>query len=473
MIADFIDTPYGQFSAAMSVARLDDLCEKDGGVQTGPFGSQLHQEDYVPVGTPIITVEHLGENRILQENLPRITNEDRDRLSRYQMRQGDIIFSRVGSVDRRALVRTNEDGWLFSGRCLRVRPDPKKIDPAYLSYFFGLSTFKAHIRSIAVGATMPSINTQILSGVPIVYPQDIDAQRAIAHILGTLDDKIELNRRMNETLEAMARAIFKSWFVDFDPVRAKASGEPPESICRRLGLTPDVLALFPDGFQGSELGEVPEGWSIRKVEDISQKIGMGPFGSNIKVSTFVEDGIPVISGQHLNKEMLDDNTYKFVSTEHASRLASSNVGRGDVIFTHAGSIGQVSYIPDHSRYERYVLSQRQFYMRCDASKVSHLFMTYFFRSPFGQHLLLANASQVGVPSIARPVSYLKSIELVTPPKNILDRFDVIVRAFHHRVSANRREIGTIANVRDSLLPRLLSGDMQKTTKRSREWPKSI
>jgi type I restriction enzyme S subunit len=88
-------------------------------------------------------------------------------------------------------------------------------------------------------------------------------QRAIAHILGTLDDKIELNRHMNETLEAIARAIFKSWFVDFDPVRAKASGEPPESICQRLGLTPDLLALFPERLIDSELGEIPEGWLQR------------------------------------------------------------------------------------------------------------------------------------------------------------------------------------------------------------------
>ena len=97
----------------------------------------------------------------------------------------------------------------------------------------------------------------------------IDEQRAIAHILGTLDDKIELNRRMNETLEAIARAIFKSWFVDFDPVRAKASGEPPESICRRLGLTPDLLALFPDRLVDSELGEIPEGWAGDPLERIA------------------------------------------------------------------------------------------------------------------------------------------------------------------------------------------------------------
>ncbi len=223
------DTVYGPINSDFSENRLADLCVPISGVQTGPFGSQLHKKDYVKVGTPIITVEHLGENRILQQGVPCVSEKDRLRLSKYWLQTGDIVFSRVGSVDRRALVRDAEDGWLFSGRCLRVRPDPKEVDPAYLSYFFGLPVFQEFIRSIAVGATMPSLNTRILSDAPILYPS-LPEQRAIAHILGTLDDKIELNRRMNETLEAMARALFKSWFVDFDPVHAKSALKRHKSI---------------------------------------------------------------------------------------------------------------------------------------------------------------------------------------------------------------------------------------------------
>lgn len=133
MAGEWRETIYGNFTADFSEDRLQDLCDPEAGIQTGPFGSQLHQEDYVPVGTPIITVEHLGENRILHEGVPRVSDADRDRLSRYLLRSGDIVFSRVGSVDRRALVRSAENGWMFSGRCLRVRPNPKKIDSGYLS----------------------------------------------------------------------------------------------------------------------------------------------------------------------------------------------------------------------------------------------------------------------------------------------------------------------------------------------------
>ncbi len=211
----FKETEIWKIPEDWSISILKNICVQDRGVQTGPFGSQLHQRDYKVIGTPIITVEHLGDNHILHRNLPRVSDEDRERLTRYTLCVGDIVFSRVGSVDRRALVRKDEDGWLFSGRCLRVRPNPTLVDPCFLSWFFGLPAFKEHIRQIAVGATMPSLNTKLLSNVEVIHPP-LPEQRAIASILGSLDDKIELNRQMNATLEAIGQAIFKHWFVDFE-----------------------------------------------------------------------------------------------------------------------------------------------------------------------------------------------------------------------------------------------------------------
>ena len=259
--SEWRESAYGTFRSNFLEAALGSLCDNINGIQTGPFGSQLHQRDYVPAGTPIITVEHLGDNRIIHQDMPYVSDDDKDRLSKYALREGDIVFSRVGSVDRRALVRQSEEGWLFSGRCLRVRPNRNNIDPKYLSYFFGLPAFQEYIRSIAVGATMPSLNTKILSEVSILYPP-LPEQRAIARVLGALDDKIELNRRMNETLEEMARALFKSWFVDFDPVRAKMEGRwrRGESL---PGLPADLYDLFPDRLVDSELGEIPEGWGVK------------------------------------------------------------------------------------------------------------------------------------------------------------------------------------------------------------------
>lgn len=181
-------------------------------VQTGPFGSQLHMSDYQDEGTPIITVEHLGDNRIIHNNLPLVGDDDKERLKKYVLKEGDIVFSRVGSVDRRAYVSPQEDGWLFSGRCLRVRPS-QQVDAKFLSYYFGLEDFKETIRRIAVGATMPSINTSILKDVSILLPP-LSTQNHIASILSSIDDKINLLCRENTTLEQMAETIFKQWFVE-------------------------------------------------------------------------------------------------------------------------------------------------------------------------------------------------------------------------------------------------------------------
>ncbi len=169
-------------------------------IQTGPFGSQLHKEDYVQIGTPIVTVEHLGEKKFTEQNLPYVSDKDKERLSKYILREGDVVFSRVGSVDRCSYVSHEYDGWMFSGRCLRVRP-LVEIDSQYLYYYFTLESTKQFVRGIATGATMPSINTKFMGEVPIAYPP-IDKQRKIVSVLSALDDKIELNNKINKNLHA-------------------------------------------------------------------------------------------------------------------------------------------------------------------------------------------------------------------------------------------------------------------------------
>lgn len=178
----------------MEEYKLSDIAE----VQTGPFGSQLHNEDYVSVGTPIVTVEHLGNRRFSKQNLPLVSDIDKERLAKYMLQEGDIVFSRVGSVDRCSYVSASENGWLFSGRCLRVRCG-NSCYPLFLYYYFCNEPIKQYIKSIAVGATMPSINTGLMADIPIVLP-NIEDQKRIAGILSSLDDKIELNRRINDNL---------------------------------------------------------------------------------------------------------------------------------------------------------------------------------------------------------------------------------------------------------------------------------
>lgn len=178
------------------VMKLSQVAE----IQTGPFGSQLHKQDYVSKGTPIVTVEHLGNKNFTEQNLPCVSDRDRDRLKKYILRTGDIVFSRVGSVDRCSYVSNKYSGWMFSGRCLRVRPS-SRLNPEYLYYFFLLNDTKQFVRNIATGATMPSINTKFMGEVPVIVPPLV-VQDKIANILRTLDDKIQLNTEINKNLYA-------------------------------------------------------------------------------------------------------------------------------------------------------------------------------------------------------------------------------------------------------------------------------
>ena len=329
--------------------------------------------------------------------------------------------------------------------------DPKKADVRFIEYLF--QAVRKQVKSHAYGSAQENINLEVLRKLEFPIPP-LSVQTEIANYLSVLDDRITLLRETNATLEAIAQALFKSWFVDFDPVRAKMEGRTPE------GMDEATAALFPDGLETSELGEVPRGWWVCAVEEFADRVGMGPFGSNIKVETFVESGIPVISGQHLKQLLVEDNTFNFITHEHAARLAKSCVQAGDVIFTHAGSIGQVSLLHKDAAFTSYVLSQRQFFLRCNTELMSPEWIALYFKSPAGQHQLLANTSQVGVPSIARPVSYLRSIRLVVPPPELNQRFASIAGAINDRVMANRKQFGALTQIRDTLLPRLISGQLR-------------
>ena len=173
--------------------KLGELCE----IKTGPFGSLLHAEDYVDEGTPIVTTEHfkLGSLPEDKREIPQVSEEDAKRLGQYRAKEGDILFSRVGSVDINAQVFAGQNGWLFSGRVLRARPNARVISSAYLHYELETEKVKNSVTNRAVGGTMASINTEILSHTPIVVPKGTAEQRQIGHFFAQLDNLITLHQR--------------------------------------------------------------------------------------------------------------------------------------------------------------------------------------------------------------------------------------------------------------------------------------
>lgn len=453
---------YGKLPSDWALVEVRDLVSSGkADLQTGPFGTMLHASAYTSTGTPVVAVRNIGNNRLVHDELPRVDDTDLERLERYKLKAGDILFGRKGQVERRALVRPQEEGWLQGSDCIRLRALSNEIDSVFLSYVFGTRAYRDWIARHAQGATMPSLNQEIVGRIPLPLPT-VAEQRGISQVLSTLDDKIELNRRMNETLEAVARTIFKSWFVDFEPVRARIEGHIP--------LVPlNLLDLFAHSLEDSELGMIPRGWRVGSVGEACRRIAMGPFGSDIKTDNFVEIGVPVIRGVNLKRGFVDEG-FVFVSENKADELRNANAFSGDIVITHRGTLGQVGLIPNRSRFPRYVVSQSQMLLSVEHSVATTHFIFEYLRSPVGQHSLLANTSQTGVPAIARPVTSIKAMRLVLPPLPVLQAFEELVRPMAERSVANQAEILSLASLRDTLLPKLLSGQIRLASTHSTEVP---
>lgn len=405
-----------------------------------------------------------------------ISKQRDDLLNKGKLKRYDVILTTRGTVGNLAFFSDSvpySQIRINSGMVI-LRANSKELTPEFLHCALRSPQFKKQVIKLTSGSAQPQLPIRDIKAINLPLP-NIKLQKQIVSVVNDYDNKIELNRKMNATLEAMAQAIFKDWFVDFGPTRRKQEARKvaglsgkhkdydtdPVKVLGGLIIDPvkaaPIANLFPDSFNDEGL---PAGWTNIRTEELSEKIAMGPFGSNIKVSTFVESGVPIISGHNLHGLLMKEGVHKFITKEHADKLKNSNVFAGDIVFTHAGNIGQVSLIEQSNIYERFIISQRQFYLRPNKSKTNSEFLVYFFRSHLGRHLLLSNASQVGVPSIARPSSHLKSIEVVSPSFEIMSFFKDMVRPLIDKITANTKENQSLAETRDYLLPKLMSGEVR-------------
>jgi type I restriction enzyme S subunit len=237
------------------------------------------------------------------------------------------------------------------------------------------------------------------------------------------------------------------------------AGAGAEADPARWQWPQDILDLFPARLVDSELGEIPEGWSISSLGEICSRIAMGPFGSDIKTDNFVESGVPIVRGANLRDGFVDDD-FVFLTEGKADALKNANAFPGDIVITHRGTLGQVGLIPSGSRFSRYVVSQSQMLLTVAPGRSLPRYVYMYLRSPHGQHALLANTSQTGVPAIARPTASVKAIALISPSKPVIETFGSIVEPLYQRLEQSTRESHTLAALRDALLPKLISGELR-------------
>ena len=371
-------------------------------IQTGPFGSQLHKEDYVDDGTPIVTVEHLGNRVFTEQNLPRVSNEDKQRLSKYILKEGDIVFSRVGSVDRCSFVDSQHTDWLFSGRCLRVRPF-EEISPLFLYYFFCLESTKKFMRNIAVGATMPSINTKLMGEIEVSYP-DKQVQEKIANLLGAIDDKIELNNAINDNLEQQARALYQRMFID-NPVS--------------------------EGYMGT----------LSDIADIT--MGQSPNGSS-----YNEDGNGAVFFQGRAEFGFRFPSVRLYTTE-PKRMACAN----DTLMSVRAPVGDLNVA-----YTDCCIGRGLAAIHSKSNQQSFVLYTMF---SLYKQLDVFNGEGTVFGSINRTA--LTELPIFIPSDREIVKFEAIVAPIDAAIRNNYEEICRLEKIRDALLPKLMSGELDVST----------
>ena len=200
------------------------------------------------------------------------------------------------------------------------------------------------------------------------------------------------------------------------------------------------------------------GYETYRIADLIDEIAMGPFGSNIKVSCFVDSGVPVLNGSNLEGFSLSEKTFRYVTREKADSLNKANAHRGDIVITHRGTLGQIVFIPQDSKYDRYVISQSQFRVRCN-DKVLPEYLVYYFHTPIGQHKLLSNASQVGVPALARPSSTFQQIEVVLPELSIQKCVVEIISTIQKKIVNNQELNDNLADLLQTIYQERFGNDI--------------
>lgn len=431
-------------------SRLGELCEFRAGSVFKPMLQGKASGEY-----PFVKVSDMN----LPENAVRIQGannwvscEDVAELRAKPFPPGTVVFAKIGEALRQNRLRQVARETLIDNNMMGAIPRVDRVEARY--FYYALSQFD--FAEIAQGTALPYLTVASLSALTLDLPP-ADEQRAIAHILGTLDDKIELNRRMSETLEAMARALFQSWFVDFDPVRAKLDGRwrKGQSL---PGLPAHLYDLFPTRLVDSELGDIPEGWAVEALADHFEAVK----GVSYKGSGLGGSGRPL----HNLNSVYEGGGYKYEGIKYyAGEYAERHVVRpGDVIVANTEQghdrllIGYAAIVPGFFG-DRGIASHHIYRLRPKPpSPLTAAFLCHLLNSPQMHDVVSGYANGTTVNML--PIDGVQKPKIVCPPRPLVAAFDSLASNAEHRLEEMVSESRTLAALRDTLLPKLISGELR-------------
>ena len=412
-------------------------------ISMGPFGSDIKTDNFVSAGVPIIRGVNLNADRFLDDKFVYLTTQKADELIAANAKVFDLIFTHRGSIGQVGIIPPNcrHKRYVVSQSQMKLTCDHEKVDPKFVFYFFKSRIGQHELLANTSTTGVPAISRPLTSLRTIRLPlPPINEQKAIANILWLLDDKIELNRKMNETLEEMARAIFKNWFIDFDPVRAKVEGrwKKGQSL---PGMPAEIFDLWPDSFIDSPLGPIPKGWTVGKLWD-SFKITMGqsPPGETYNENG---EGLPFFQGR---ADFGFRYPTKRIFCTSPKRLAES----GDTLISVRAPIGDINMAN-----EKYCIGRGVAAFKHKSESRSYTY--YFMQSMFEVFTSFESAGTV-FGCIGK--ENFQGIDCIVPPNDLILEFERITFPIDQNIKNSISESRTLADIRDSLLPRLLSGEIR-------------
>lgn len=416
----------------------------------GPFGSNLVSKDYLESGVPVIRGQNMG-GKWVSGSFVFVSPEKAGRLEQNKARPGDVVFTQRGTLGQVSIVPASPYAeYVVSQSQMKITLDPSKADAGFIYYLFKSELQLRYILNSAIQTGVPHTNLGILRKTPVTVPS-LRAQKSIAGVLCALDDRITLLRETNATLEAIAQALFKSWFVDFDPVRAKSQGLEPE------GMDAATSALFPDSFAESELGLIPMGWKVARLGDVTERITKGTTPTTLK-RPFVESGINFVKAESLTDDgqFLPDK-FAYIDDETHQLLSRSKLKAGDVLITIAGTIGRVAVMTDDfipANTNQAVALVRPEFNGFPSGFISHFLRLSGSKAQMGERVVQAVQANLSLGS-------LSNMRLVIPPADVVKKLhEVVFGVIESSKSANQRRIRTLTQLRDTLLPRLISGQLR-------------
>jgi len=420
--------------------RLGELAARvPNAIAAGPFGSNLVGKDYVPSGVPVIRGQNL-QGKVISGEFVFVSEEKARSLKSNTAKPGDVVFTQRGTLGQVALVpQTPYSNYVVSQSQMKITVDVVQVSSEFVYYATTTTEFIKQVHDNAVVAGVPHINLGTLRKLTIPLPSRAE-QDGIVGVLAALDDKIALLRETNDTLEAIAQALFKSWFVDFDPVRAKAEGRDPEE------MPPEVVDLFPGEFEDSDLGAIPKGWKVTSLDSIAEFLnGL----AMQKFPVFEEtEWMPVIKIAQLRKGDTEgaDRASLQVPSEYV-------VQDGDILFSWSGSLEVEIWCGGTGG-----LNQHLFKVTSRSYPKWFYYLWTKFHLPFFRETAAHKATTMG--HIQR--CHLTEAKVVIPPQKLLISLSDTIGPLIQQIMGNRLIIRNLGNLRDTLLPRLMSGKLSAT-----------